>query len=186
MNTDLSFPVTAKKIGPAAVVRTRPKVFYLKSSDLIKMEPDTVRNATVLKVQDLKKKVEIYESPSEFLAVQAQAQGATASIYAASFFSTTAATGATPALATDIRTYFTEINAGGGLSVELPDPFVKRLCVIQNNAASAITVFGRGTTTPINGSTAGYSLGVGKRAHFLAPTAATAGTTAPWQTAVDA
>lgn len=185
--TDLSFPVTARKEGPSATNLSRPRVFYLKSSDLLQLVSDSDAGAAVIKVRGNKKKVELYESPNEFLAAQALAQGATANIYAAyNIASAQTATGATQSSALDITKYFTEISAGNGLSVELPDPFVRRLCVIQNTTTGSIQVFGRGTTSPVNGSTAAYTLAAGKRKHFVAPTAATAGTTAGWRVATDA
>lgn len=184
--TDILIPVTAKKIGPRAVVRNPPKVYYLKSSDLLSLEAASKTGNAIIKVKDAHKKVELFETPNEFMAAQAMSQGATANIYAASLIaSAQTATGATQSSALDITKYFTEVSAGNGLSVELPDPFVRRLCVIQNTTTGTINVFGRGTTSPINGSTAAYSLGAGKRRHFLAPTAATAGTTAGWRTATD-
>ena len=191
-STDLTFPVTAKKIGPGATVLSRPKVFYLNSSDLMKVEPDTVRNATILKLNKPPGKVELIESPNEFLAAQALAQGATANINAAFHIaSAQTASGSTAGAALVITKYFTEVNAGNGLGVLLPDPFVRRNCVIINTTTGSINVFasrlsGGGTAAQIDGSTATYVLTTGKRKHFVAPTAATANTTAPWQTAKDA
>jgi len=187
--TDIIIPLTAKKDGPAAVNLSPSRVFYLKGSDLVRMVPDSDAGNAVVFVgtRGKAKKVELVESPNEFLAAQALSQGATANIYAAyNIASAQTATGATQSSALDITKYFTEVSAGNGLSVELPDPFVRRLCVIQNTTTGSINVFGRGTTSPVNGSTAAYVLTAGKRKHFVAPTAATAGTTAGWRVATDA
>ena len=81
--------------------------------------------------------------------------------------------------------YYNEVNSVNGGTVRLPDPFAKRLVVIVNGTTGAINVRARGTTSAINGSTAAYSIAGGQRAHFLAPTAATAGTTAGWRVAKD-
>ncbi len=185
--TDLSFPVTAKKIGPAATNLSRPKVFYLKSSDLLQLVADADAGAAVIKVNKNKQKVELYESPNEFLAAQAMSQGATANIYAANnFASAQTATGASHSSALDITKYYTEVSAGNGLSVQLPDPFVRRLCVIHNTTTGSINVFPINPTGTIDGSTGAYVITAGKRKHFVAPTASTAGTTAPWKSAIDA
>ena len=187
--SDIIIPLTAKKDGPAATNLSPSRVFYLKGSDLVRMVPDADGGNAVVFVgtRGKAKKVELVESPNEFLAAQALSQGATANIYAAyNIASAQGATGSTPATALDITNYFTEVSSGNGLSVELPDPFVRRLCVIQNTTTGSINVFGRGTTSPINGSTAAYTLAAGKRKHFVAPTAATAGTTAGWKVATDA
>lgn len=185
--TDLSFPLTAKKIGPSATVLSRPKVFYLKSSDLLKYDPDTVRNATILKVnQGGTKKVEVYESPDEFLAMQALSQGATNSVVFTKAYQNLAPTSSATAADQNVASkYYNEISTINGGTVRLPDPFTKRLVVLVNGLTGPVSVLGRGTTSPINGSTAAYSLLAGKRIHFLAPTAATLGTTAPWKTAID-
>ena len=75
--TDLSFAVTAKKLGPAAANLSRPKVFYLKSSDLMQLSADADAGAAVIKVNKNKQKIELYESPDDFLAAQALSQSAT-------------------------------------------------------------------------------------------------------------
>lgn len=191
-STDLTFPLTAKKIGPGATALSRPKVYYLNDANLVRVEADTVRNATILKVKNPTQKVELYESPNEFLAAQALAQGATANINAAfNIASAQTASGSTAGAALTITKYFTEVSAGNGLGVILPDPFVRRNCVIINTTTGSINVYasrysGGGTMAAIDGSTATYVLTSGKRKHFVAPTAATANTTAPWQTARDA
>jgi len=190
--TDIVLPLTAKKNGPAGAPMVRPKVFYLKSTELFRINYDSVRNSTVIRVKDPKRKIELYESPDEFMGMQALSQGATASqvftkVYAA-LTPTSSATGADAVTAAAVPTkYYNEISAVGTVGyVRLPDPFVKRLFVLQNLTGTAVSVNGRGTTSPINGSTAAYTLAAYKRIHFLAPTASTAGTTAGWQTAVDA
>lgn len=185
--TDLSFPVTAKRIGPRASVLSRARVFYLKSSDVIRMEADTVRNAAILKVADQRKKVELIESPDDFLAAQALAQGATANAYFAKAWQNLAPTSSATAADQNVASkYINDITSVNGGTVRLPDPFSRRLVILHNQTTGSINVLGRGTTTPINGSTATYVLTAGKRKHFVAPTAATAGTTAGWKTAKDA
>lgn len=156
------------------------------------MNYDSVRNATVIRVAHPHRKVELIESPDEFLGMQALSQGATASqvftkIYAA-LTPTSSATGADAVTAAAVPTkFYNEISSVGTVGyVRLPDPFVKRNFVFQNLTGTAVSVNGRGTTSPINASTAAYTLAAYKRIHFVAPTAATAGTTAGWQTAVDA
>lgn len=187
--TDLSFPVTSKKIGPSATVLSRPKVYYLKSSDLIDFNPDTVRSATILTIRTKAgvKKVEVYEAPDEFLAMQALAQGATANAVMTKAYATLAPTSsATGTDGTVPSRYYNEIATSVvGNYVRLPDPFVKRLVVINNLTTGVISVNGRGTTSPIMGTTAPYLIQGLERIHFVAPTAATAGTTAGWKTAID-
>ena len=187
--TDIIIPLTAKKEGPAGANLSPSRVFYLKGSDLVRMVPDADGGNAVVFVgtRGRAKKVELVESPNEFLAAQAISQGATANIYAAfNVASAQAATGSTSGSALPLTKYITEVSVGNGLSVVLPDPFVRRLCVVINTTTGTINAFGRGATTPINGSTAAYVIGAGKRKHFVAPTAATAGTTAGWKVATDA
>ena len=188
--SDVQIPLTAKKDRPLAVPLSRPKVFYLKGSDFIQFDPDTVRAATILRVRTNSgtKKVEVYEAPNEVIAMQALAQGATANPYFTAVYTTTAATGNTPALAQPLASYFNQVNGSGGLAVSLPDPFVKRLLVIQNTGTGPFSVFGRNATAFINGSTAAFIIQAGQRRHFLAPTAGTASTASTvnnWKTAID-
>lgn len=195
MLSDLSFPVTAKTIGPSVTPTTRdafsppPRVFYLNSAQLVKMEPDVTRNALTIKVTGTQKKVALFETPDEFLAAQALAQGATASQAFTSQYAVLAPTSsATLADQTTMR-YYNDVvtNVASSTALRLPDPFAgRRLIVIKNlTATSAISVLARGTTSPINGVTSAYVIGVGERAHFVAPTAATAGTTVGWRVARD-
>lgn len=190
--TDLSFQVTAKKIGPATEPRSRPKVFYLNSSDLLRGPVADLRNsATVLFLKDTnKRKVEIYEQPDEFKAMQALAQGATAAADFVKHYQNLAPTSSATAADQNVASkYYNEVNSVNGGTVRLPDPFVRRLVVINNFTTGTISVLGRGTTTPISGtgafSTAAYTIHAYERVHFLAPTAATAGTTAGWKVATD-
>lgn len=185
--TDLSFPVTAKKIGPAATNLSRPKVFYLKSSDLLQLVADSDAGAAVIKVNKNKQKVELYESPDEFLAAQALSQGATgAAVFTKSYQNLAPTSSATAADQNVASKYYNEINSVNGGSVRLPDPFAKKNVVLVNMTTGPVYVRGRGTTSAIDGSTAAFTLAAGARKHFVAPTAATAGTTAPWKTAIDA
>jgi len=185
--TDLSFPVTARKDGPSATNLSRPKVFYLKSSDLLQMVADADAGAAVIKVRSNKKKVELYESPDEFLAAQALSQGATgAAVFTKHYQNLAPTSSATAADQSVASKYYNEINSVNGGTVRLPDPFTRRIAVVVNMTTGPVYVRGRGTTSAIDGSTAAYTLAAGARKHFVAPTAATAGTTAPWKTAIDA
>lgn len=185
--TDLSFPVTARKDGPSATNLSRPKVFYLKSSDLLQLNADADAGAAVIKVRNNKKKVELYESPDEFLAAQALSQGATNTIAFTKHYQNLAPTSSATAADQNVASkYYNEINTVNGGTVRLPDPFTRRLVVLVNGLTGPVYVLGRGTTSAIDGSTAAYTLAAGARKHFVAPTAATAGTTAPWKTAIDA
>lgn len=187
-NTDLLFPVTAKKIGPSGTVLSRPKVVYLRSSDLRRVAPDVLRSGAVLFLSDPnQRKVEVYEMPDEVMAEQALAQGATAAAPFSKNYAVAAPTSSATAADQTTLKYYNQVitNVGSAQPLRLPDPFVKRLVVIDNQTTGSIAVLGRGTTTPIQGSTANYTIGPGERIHFVAPTAATAGTTAPWKTAVD-
>lgn len=190
--TDLQFPVTAKSIGPSITPATRdfkpsPRVFYLKSADLLKVEPDVTRNAVTIKVAGTQKKVALFETPDELGAAQAMAQGATAAPnyvkHVAQFTATSSATAADSAA----LKYYNQVTTNVASSIiRLPDPFAgRRLIVIDNLTTGAISVLGRGTTSPINGTTAAYSIGSLERIHFVAPTAATAGTTVGWKVARD-
>jgi len=200
-NTDLAIPLTAKAIGPVqgpglSGFRTRPKVYYVQSQDLLSINAgatsgSNVFDDTVLKLKSSPNRVRIYESVSDFLAAQALAQGATASIQFASKYVAVTASGSTfgSAIAIDPTKYIVEVNAGNGLGVSLPDPFLRKVVVIYNTTTASVNVFpnrtGTGVTfAPIDGSTATYVLPAGKRRHFSAPVIpTTAGTTAGWQTA---
>ncbi len=190
--SDLQFPVTPKQLGPMGnQVLTRPKVFYLKSSDLIKQEVDATRGSAVIWVKSPRRKVVLYETPDEFSAAQALAQGATASPnFVKHYQALTPTSSATAADQNVASKYYNEVSTINSGNVRLPDPFARRLVVINNFTTGTINVFGRGATTPISGtgaaSTAGYAIGPLERVHFLAPTAATAGTTAGWVVCRDA
>jgi len=192
--TDLSFPVTAKKEGPGAVPLSRPKVFYLKSSDLLKGPEFSVRSDNaVIKVKDVRKKVELYETTDEFLAAQALSQGATGTIVFTKHYQNLAPTSSATAADRSIASkYYNEISTINGGSVRLPDPMSRRLTVIVNGLTGPINVYPNPTSSAtaaqlnrINGSTGAYALAAGERAHFVAPTASTAGSVALWKTALD-
>lgn len=164
-----------------------PRVFYLKSSDIVKTEPDITRSAVTLKVLGTAKKVMLFESPDELGALQAMAQGATA---APNFVKhvQTALTATSSATAADFPLkYYNQITTNVASSrITLPDPFAgRRLVVIDNLTTGSISVGARGTTSAINGVTSVYTIGSTERAHFVAPTAATAGTTVGWRVAKD-
>lgn len=194
-NTDLTIPLTAKQIGPAqgsglSGFRTRPKVFYLQSQDLTGgPEAGLTYDDSVFKLKMNPKRVRCYESVSDFLAAQALSQGATASINFASKYAAVTASGSTVGSAIDIdpTKYITEINAGNGLGVQLPDPFARKVAVLYNTTTGSINVYpsqGGSTGGTIDGATAAYVLPAGKRRHFAAPVIpTTAGTTAGWQSA---
>lgn len=198
--TDIAIPLTAKQIGPAqgpansgiSQFRSRPKVFYVQSQDLLGGPiPGLTYDDAILKLNKAPNRVRVYESASDFLAAQALAQGATASIQFASKYAAVTASGSTvgSAIAIDQTKYIVEVNAGNGLGVQLPDPFLRKVVVIYNTTTGSINVYpnrtGVGATfAPIDGSTATYVIPPGKRRHFAAPNIpTTAGTTAGWQTA---
>jgi hypothetical protein len=188
--TDLSFRVTAKKDGPSAAgALSTPRVFYLNSSDLLPggLIASRTNGNAIIKVKGVKKKVELYETPDEFMAMQALAQGATANQYFTKAYAALAPTSsATAADGTVPSKYYNEISTTQVVNtVRLPDPFTRRLVKINNLTGTAVNVYARGTTSPINGSTAAYSIGAYEEVTFVAPTASTAGTTAPWKTAID-
>jgi len=181
-NSDIALQVTAKGIGPGPL-RTRPKVFFLQSIDIEGLEPgDVPLDDLVIKLNKRPKRVRTYESFSDFQAIQALSQGATSSIYFQSKYEAVTATSGTQAL--DATKYIHEVNAGNGGGVVLPDPFYRKVLVVFNTTTGSITITGRGTTSPIDGSTAALTILAGKRKHFAAPVIpTTAGTTAGWQTA---
>ncbi len=189
--TDLLFHVTAKKIGPAAEVRSRPKVFYVQPATLERVTADLRNGNAILFLNDHnKRKVEVYETPSEVLAMQALSQGATAAADFVKHYQNLAPTSSATAADQNVASkYYNEVNSVNGGTVRLPDPFVRRLVVINNFTTGSVNVLGRGTTSPISGtgafSTAAYTIHAGERVTFLAPTAATAGTTVGWKVATD-
>lgn len=192
--TDLSFPVTSRKEGPSATNLSRPRVFYLKSSDLLQLSADADAGAGVIKVRGNKMKVELYESPDEFLAAQALSQGATNSIAFTKHYQNLAPTSSATAADRSIASkYYNEISTINGGSVRLPDPMSRRLAVIVNGLTGPIHVYPGPTSSAtatqqnrINGVTGAFVLAAGARKHFVAPTATTAGSVALWKTAIDA
>lgn len=194
-NTDLFFPVTAKQVGPSATPLSRPKVIYLKSSEIGRMSPDTVRSASVLFLTDRnKRKVVAYEQPDEVLAMQALSQGATAAIVFSKNYQDLAPTSsATAADRTIASKYYNQITTINGGTVRLPDPMSRRIAVVVNGLTGPISIYPNGPTSSatanqqnrIDGSTAAYVIGAGERIHFVAPTASTAGAVALWRTAID-
>lgn len=194
--SDITIPLTAKRGGALYTSGSRPKVFYLKLSDLDHENYSSVRGNTIIKVKYRNEKIEIFESPDEFGAVQSLAQGATANAYVTKAYQALAPTSsATFADFTVASRYMNEVSTINGGTVKLPDPFVKRLVIINNLTTGVINVrgssAGNGGTgasagSLINGGTGAYVIPALKRVHFLAPTAGTAGTTASWVTAIDA
>ena len=193
--SDILIPLTAQRIGPNPGDLIRPKVYYLRSSDLQAFVVETTRNTSVIKERSgNRRKVELVESPDDFLCAQALSQGATANAYVTKGYQNLAPTSsATYADFTVASKYYNEISTINGGTVKLPDPFVRRLVILNNLLTGPINVrggsaatFGATNGVLINGATAQYVLPAGKRVHFIAPTAGTAGTTASWVTAVDA
>jgi hypothetical protein len=194
-NTDLFFPVTAKQIGPGGTVLSRPKVFYVKSSEIGRMSPDTVRNATALFLVDRnRRKVVAYELPDEVLAMQALSQGATAAIVFSKHYQDLAPTSsATAADRTVASKYYNQITTINGGFVKLPDPMSRRIAVVVNGLTGPISIYPNGPTSSatanqqnrIDGATGAYVIGAGERIHFVAPTASTAGAVSLWRTAAD-
>jgi hypothetical protein len=186
---DLSATVTAKSIGPRAdTPLTAAKVFYLKASELLKQEASNTNGNAIIFVNPYKKKVELYETPDELAAMQLLSQGTTASSkFAAHFAAVTPTSSATAADQTALTAYYSEINAVGAFGgVKLPDPFTKRLCVVQNFTGTSVSMYPNNTTSTINGSTAAYVMPARKRVHFVGPTASTAGSFVGWRVAKDA
>lgn len=185
--SDILIPLTARQLGPDSQDLNRPRVYYLKAADLGGLHAETTRNTlTIKELRGNRRKVELYESPDEFIAMQSLSQGVTANAYFTKAYQNLAPTSsATAADAAVASKYYNEISTINGGNLRLPDPFAKRIVVLNNMLTGPVNVFGRGTTTSIDGSTAAFVLKAGVRKHFVAPTAATAGTTAPWKTAVD-
>lgn len=190
LTDNILIPLTAKKIGPGNTPArgARAKVFYLKPSDLQKAEPDTVRGNAIIKVGSARspKKVELLESPNELIAAQALAQGATAQAYfAANWQALTPTSSATYADMNAASRYLNDVTTINGGYIKMPDPFTRRLAVVFNQTTGSILARAQNSTATINGSTGSYTIAAGKRVHFTAPTAATAGTTAGWKVATD-
>lgn len=192
---DILIPLTARQIGPASADFTRPRVYYMRSNDLKGQHPEVTRNEITLKERSgNQRKIELFESPDDFLCAQSLSQGATASPYATKGYQNLAPTSsATYADFTVASKYYNEISTINGGTIKLPDPFVRRIVILNNLTTGPINVrggsaatFGATNGVLIDGATAQFVLKAGARKHFVAPTAATAGTTASWQTAVDA
>jgi hypothetical protein len=188
MNTDLTFPVTTIKNGPSAANLGRPRVFYLNNEDIYKVQFSSVTDQTVIITKSNgNRKIVLAESPDEFRSAQALSQGATAAAVFTKNYQNLAPTSSATAADQNVASkYYNEISTINGGGVRLPDPFVRRLVVLENMTTGTVSVRARGTTAPIDGSTAAFTLQAGQRRHFLAPTAATAGTTVGWKTAIDA
>jgi hypothetical protein len=195
--SDILIPLTAKQIGPAPADFARPRVYYLKSNDLQSLHAETVRGTIDIKeARGNRRKIECYESPDDFLCAQALSQGATANAYVTKGYQNLAPTSSATAADQNVSSasrYYNEISSVNGGTVRLPDPFVRRVVVINNLTTGPINVkgataatFGATNGTLINGLTAAFVLPALKRIHFVAPTAGTAGTTASWMTAIDA
>lgn len=186
--TDLTFPVTTIQDGPSAANLRRPKVFYLKNSDVDKMQYSSVTDQTIIKTHSLRgRKLVLAENPDEFRTMQALSQGATGTAVFTKNYQNLAPTSSATAADQNVASkYYNEVNSVNGGGVRLPDPFVKRLVVIENFTTGTVSVRARGTTATIDGSTGAFTIQAGQRRHFLAPTAATAGTTVGWKSAIDA
>lgn len=194
--SDILIPLTAKRHGPQTVSLTRPKVYYLDPKDLKKVNYSSVRGNTAIFVKHNDAKIEIYETPDEFLGAESLSQGVTANAYVTKIYGALAPTSsATFADFTVASRYYNEVSTVNGGTVKLPDPFVKRLVIINNLTTGPMNVrgssagnnaTGASAGSTINGATGAYIVPALKRVHFFAPTAGTAGTTASWMTAIDA
>lgn len=189
MLSDIAYPVTVIKDGPSDVNSTRPRVFYLQAKDVGKVRYNSITDLTAIIMIRAAggRKLVIAETPDEYRAMQALSQGATgAAVFTKAYQNLAPTSSATASDQNVASKYYNEVNSVNGGAVRLPDPFVKRLVVIENTTTGTVIVRARGTTAPIDLSTAGYTIQAGLRRTFLAPTAATAGTTVGWRSAVDA
>lgn len=192
--TDILIPATAFKIGPSVQNPARGskcKVYYIKSSDIAKVSAHSVNGNAIVFMKHSNarslRKISLVESPNQFLAAQAQSQGATANAYfAVNWQALTPTSSATHADMNAASKYLNDVTTINGGYVKMPDPFSSRLAIVFNQTTGPIYAKGQNSTATINGSTAAYTIAAGKRVHFTAPTAATAGTTAGWKTATDA
>ncbi len=191
-NEAVSFPVTARRIGPSKGDLTTPRVFYLTSEDIKRIEMNRRSGGAVIFLKNTKeRKLEVYESPDD---VRAMSQATVAAVSAdplVGHLVNTAVTGVSGGVTTTsvLNKYLHIYTSATGASanVKLPPPSDRNCVVIVNTLSTPVSVFPNGASAYIDNGASGASktLPAFKRLHFVTTPTTGNGASAVWKTATD-
>lgn len=193
-NEAVSFPVTARRIGPSAGNLTTPRVFYLTSEDIKRIEANrkaSVGGAVIFLKNQKDRKIEVYESPDE---VRAMSQATVAAVSADPLVGHLVSAGVTGVsggiTTTSILTRYLNIYTsatGASANVRLPAPSDRNAVVLINTLSTPVSVFPNGASAFIDGGASGAAknLPAFKRLHFVTTPTSGNGASARWVTATD-
>lgn len=190
-NEAVSFPVTARRIGPSRGDLTTPRVFYLTSEDLKRVELNRRGGATIFLKNQKDRKIETYESVDDIrVASQANVAAVSADPLVGHLVAP-AVTGVSGGITTtSILTRYLNIYTsatGASANVRLPAPSDRNALVLINTLSTPVSVFPNGASAFIDGGASGAakSLPAFKRLHFVTNPTTGTGASARWFTAID-
>lgn len=190
----ITFPVTARRIGPSSGDLTTPKVFYLSADDIKRVTPNrnTSKGGCVVFLKSNRnRKVELYESADDLRTARAATGVSISADPYVSQNADLAVTGVSGGVTTTsiLTKYFNRYTSGTGASgcVRLPPPSDRNAVVIVNGTSAAISVYPNGASAYIDGGASGVHkvLPAFKRLHFVTTPTTAAGASARWKSAED-
>lgn len=193
-NEAVSFPVTARRIGPSKGDLTTPRVFYLTSEDLkrVEMNRNTSRGGAVIFLKNQKdRKIETYESVDEIRAMSQANVAAVSADPLVGHLVAPAVTGVSGGITTtSILTRYLNIYTsatGASANVRLPAPSDRNAVVLINTLSTPVSVFPNGASAFIDNGASGAAknLPAFKRLHFVTTPTSGNGASARWVTAQD-
>lgn len=193
-NEAVSFPVTARRIGPSRGDLTTPRVFYLTAEDLkrVEMNRSTSKGGAVIFLKNQKdRKIETYESVDEIRAIAQATVAAVSADPLVGHLVAPAVTGVSGGITTtSILTRYLNIYTsatGASANVRLPAPSDRNAVVLINTLSTPVSVFPNGASAFIDGGASGASktLPAFKRLHFVTTPTSGNGASARWVTAID-
>ena len=190
-NEAVSFPVTARRIGPSRGDLTTPRVFYLTSEDLKRVELNRRGGATIFLKNQKDRKIETYESVDEIRAMSQATVAAVSADPLVGHLVAPAVTGVTGGVTTtSILTRYLNIYTsatGASANVRLPAPSDRNAVVIVNTLSTPVSVFPNGASAFIDGGASGAAKALPpfKRLHFVTTPTTGTGASARWFTAID-
>lgn len=193
-NEAVSFPVTARRIGPSGRDLTTPRVFYLTAEDLKRVEANrsTSKGGAVIFLKNQKeRKIETYESVDEIRAMSQATVAAVSADPLVGHLVAPAVTGVSGGITTSsiLTRYLNIYTSATGVSanVRLPAPSDRNAVVLVNTLSTPVSVFPNGASAFIDGGASGAAknLPAFKRLHFVTTPTSGNGASARWVTATD-
>lgn len=193
-NEAVSFPVTARKIGPSGNDLTIPRVFYLTSEDIKKIVANrsTTKGGAVIFLKNQKdRKIETYESVDDIRAMSQATVAAVSADPLVGYLVNTAVTGISGGVTTTsvLNKYLHIYTSATGASanVKLPPPSDRNVVVIVNTLSTPVSVFPNGASAYIDNGASGAAknLPAFKRFHLVTSPTIGNGASAVWKTAQD-